>query len=177
MTALARQAKFGASLTSSPHSTGTTDRTNEAGFDRRRTPSRWRRWSLEWFDRSTGRAPPPPRCYTPLLPSGSTLTRARGSKPHHPQLIGEILPRFLERTGISAKVEAASVVPEWEQFVGPGIAAVTQPLRVTEGTLIVAVKTSAWMMELNMMKAELMRRLNVGKRQGRIEQIVFIMAA
>jgi hypothetical protein len=32
------------------------------------------------------------------------------------------------------------------------------------------------MMELNLMKADLMRRLNAGKRQGRIERLVFIMA-
>ncbi|MEX2583396.1 MAG: DUF721 domain-containing protein [Gemmatimonadota bacterium] len=87
-----------------------------------------------------------------------------------------MLPSYLERKGLSAKVEAASVVPEWEALVGAGIAAVTTPVRVSDGTLIVAVKTSAWMMELNMMKGELMRRLNAGKRQGRIEQLVFVMA-
>jgi predicted nucleic acid-binding Zn ribbon protein len=68
------------------------------------------------------------------------------------------------------------VIPEWEELVGPGIAAVANPLRVSEGTLIVAVATSPWMMELNMMKGELMRRLNAGKRAGRIQQIVFVMA-
>jgi predicted nucleic acid-binding Zn ribbon protein len=90
--------------------------------------------------------------------------------------VGELLPSYLERQGLSAKIEAASVVPEWESLVGPGIAAVASPVRVSEGTLFVAVKTSAWMMELNLMKAELMRRLNAGKRKGRIEQLVFLMA-
>jgi predicted nucleic acid-binding Zn ribbon protein len=104
------------------------------------------------------------------------LSRSNGSRQNRPELIGELLPRFLERNGLSARVEAASVVPEWESLVGPGIAAVTDPLRVSDGTLIVAVKTSAWLMELNMMKADLMRRLNAGKRQGRIDQVVFIMA-
>ncbi len=104
------------------------------------------------------------------------MTRSRSSRPDSPQLIGELLPRYLERKGLAAKVEAASVVPEWESLVGDGIAAVTQPLRVSEGTLFVAVSTSAWMMELNLMKAELMRRLNAGKRRGRIEQLVFVLA-
>jgi predicted nucleic acid-binding Zn ribbon protein len=104
------------------------------------------------------------------------VTYSRRSGSDRPQLVGELLPRYLERKGLSAKVEAASVVPEWESLMGPGIAAVATPVRVTEGTLIVAVKTSAWMMELNMMKADLMRRLNAGKREGRIEQLVFIMA-
>lgn len=60
--------------------------------------------------------------------------------------------------------------------MGPGIAAVTNPLRVSNGTLIVEVRSSAWMMELNMMKGDLMRRLNAGKGEGRIEHLVFVMA-
>lgn len=89
--------------------------------------------------------------------------------------MGDVLSRFLNRSGLAAKVEAASVVPEWPNLVGPQIAAVTEPLRVSEGTLFVAVDTSAWIMELNLMKGELMRHLNAGKRAGRIEQIVFVM--
>lgn len=104
------------------------------------------------------------------------MSRSRSPRSDSPQLVGDLLPRFLARKGLAGKVEAASVVPEWESLVGPGIAAVTVPLRVSEGTLFVAVKTSAWLMELNFMKADLMRRLNAGKSQGRIEQLVFVMA-
>lgn len=89
--------------------------------------------------------------------------------------MGELLPTYLRKKGLTAKVEAASVVPEWENLVGPGIAAVTMPVRISEGTLFVQVKTSAWMTELTLMKSELIRRLNAGKREGRIEQLVFVM--
>ena len=94
---------------------------------------------------------------------------------HRPQLIGELIPRLLERQGISARVEAASVIPEWEELVGPAISAVTRPRTVSNGTLIVGVATSAWLMELEMMKSSLMRRLNAGKKAGRIEQLIFVM--
>jgi predicted nucleic acid-binding Zn ribbon protein len=104
------------------------------------------------------------------------LTRSRGSRPGAPQLVGELLPAYLRRQGLTARVEAASVFPEWENLVGPGIAAVARPQRVSEGVLFVAVTTSAWLMELNMMKGDLLRRLNAGKREGRIEQVVFVMA-
>jgi predicted nucleic acid-binding Zn ribbon protein len=89
--------------------------------------------------------------------------------------VGELLSRFLNRRGLAAKVEAASVVPEWVTLVGPQIAAVTQPLRVSDGTLFVAVETSAWIMELNLMKADILRYVNAGKREGRINGIVFVM--
>jgi predicted nucleic acid-binding Zn ribbon protein len=72
-------------------------------------------------------------------------------------------------------VEAATVVEEWPELVGPGIAAVTRVQRIADGVLFVAVTTSAWMMELNLMKQELLRRANAGKKAGRIRQIVFVM--
>jgi predicted nucleic acid-binding Zn ribbon protein len=97
------------------------------------------------------------------------------SRPKGPQQVGELLSGFLNRRGLAARVEAASVVPEWPELVGPQIAAVTEPLRVSDGRLFVAVATSAWIMELNMMKADIMRRLNAGKRKGRIESLVFVM--
>lgn len=97
------------------------------------------------------------------------------ARPGQPQLVGDLLSGFLDRRGLTAKVEAASALTEWAERVGPQIAAVTEPLRVADGTLVVGVATSAWMMELTMMKAELMRRLNGGKTEGRLRQLVFVM--
>ena len=92
-----------------------------------------------------------------------------------PQLIGDLVAEVLKRAGLTARVEAASVITDWAGLVGPQIAAVTRAHRLSGDTLIVAVATSAWMMELNLMKADLMRRVNAGKRDGRIGQIVFVM--
>lgn len=104
------------------------------------------------------------------------MKRSPRDHPSRPQLIGELIPEYLHRKGLAAKVEAASVVPEWEELVGPRIAEVATPVRVSDGTLFIAVTTSAWMMELSLLRGDLMRRLNAGKREGRIEQLVFLMA-
>jgi predicted nucleic acid-binding Zn ribbon protein len=105
------------------------------------------------------------------------LSRSRHLKSTggQPQQVGDLLAKYLNRSGLAPKVEAASVLGEWADRVGPQIAAVTQPLRVNEGTLFVAVSTSAWMMELNLMKGELMRHLNAGKGKGKLQQLVFVM--
>lgn len=103
------------------------------------------------------------------------MSRKRDPKSGQPQSVGDVLAKFLDRKGLAHKVEAAAVIPEWAERVGPQIAAVTEPLRLSEGTLVVAVRTSAWLMELNLMKAELMRHVNAGQRGGRIDQIVFVM--
>lgn len=128
---------------------------------------------------------PPSRRYIsplprqPLLPFPGTPAVSR-SKPRagttQPQPVGDLLARFLDRSGLAAKVEAASVLSEWAERVGPQIAGVTEALRISEGTLFVAVRTSAWLMELNLIKADLMRYLNAGKTgDGKVRQIVFVM--
>ncbi len=68
-------------------------------------------------------------------------------------------------------------MPEWADRVGARIAAVTRPLRVSRGTLFVAVRSSAWLMELKMMEGEIVRRLNADRARGRISRIRFLMDA
>jgi predicted nucleic acid-binding Zn ribbon protein len=103
------------------------------------------------------------------------VKRSPTSQPGRPQLVGDLVSGFLERSGLAAKVEAATVITDWAELVGPQIAAVTRAQRLSGQTLFVAVTTSAWMMELTLMKADLMRRINAGKRVGRVEGIVFVM--
>ena len=93
-----------------------------------------------------------------------------------PRPLGEALEGYLRRSGLGEKMEAASVVPEWDGLVGEKIAAVTAPLRVNAGTLFVAVRSSAWLMELKLMEREILRRVNQDRPRGRISQIRFVMA-
>jgi predicted nucleic acid-binding Zn ribbon protein len=94
-----------------------------------------------------------------------------------PSQVGEEVKRYLEKAGLAARVEEATVVPEWEERVGAAIAGRAVPLRVSRGTLFVAVRSSAWLMELRLMEGEILRRLNAGRAGGRIEKIRFTLAA
>ncbi|MBR9990509.1 MAG: DUF721 domain-containing protein [Gemmatimonadetes bacterium] len=93
-----------------------------------------------------------------------------------PEKLGDALQSYLRDSGLDERVEEAGVVPEWAERVGEAIAAVTTPLRTSRGTLLVAVRTSAWLMELRLMEREILRRLNEGRDRGRIERIRFLMA-
>ena len=119
-----------------------------------------------------------------LEPRGGRLPRwhIRGREDHRmsqkgrdPAPLGQVLAGYLERSGLARKMEEASVVPAWPELVGPAIAAVTTPLRVTDGVLIVAVRSSAWLMELRLMEGEILRRVNAGRRRGRLSRIRFVM--
>ena len=93
-----------------------------------------------------------------------------------PERVGGLIGSMFARLGIAEKVERASVVANWEELVGAPIAAVARPVRVQGDTLFVEVESASWRMELSMMRPQLMRKLNAGKRQGRIERIVFVQA-
>ncbi|MGH7457614.1 MAG: DUF721 domain-containing protein [Longimicrobiaceae bacterium] len=85
-----------------------------------------------------------------------------------------MLSKYLDRSGLAARLEAVSALTEWDRLVGEKIASVTNPIRVSDSTLIVGVTTSPWLMELNLMKRELLYRLNAGRKKGRIEKLVFV---
>jgi predicted nucleic acid-binding Zn ribbon protein len=92
-----------------------------------------------------------------------------------PTPVGDEVARYLKASGLDEKIEEASVIPQWAEKVGEKIASVTTPLHTGEGTLVVAVRSSAWLMELKLMEREIVRRINEGKRTGRIDRIRFVM--
>ncbi|MEJ2319888.1 MAG: DUF721 domain-containing protein [Gemmatimonadales bacterium] len=101
------------------------------------------------------------------------LGRERGERP---EAVGDLVPGLLDRLGVSERVERAGVALDWEELVGPHISRVTVGTRVSGRTLFVEVISAAWLSELNMMRHELLRRINAGRRRGRIEKIVFVQA-
>ena len=101
------------------------------------------------------------------------MTRRRSDrKKDRPRPIGEAIASFLERSGISRRVEQASVIPEWQELVGSQIAQVTEPLSIArDGTLFVAVKTSAWMNELSLLEPQLLASINAKADRARVARI------
>ena len=97
-------------------------------------------------------------------------------KKEGPSKVRETLQKYLDKAGISEKIEAASAVPEWPALVGEGIAGVTTPLKVSNGVLFVAVRSSAWLSELKLMEREIISRLNATRKRGKITSIRFVMS-
>lgn len=78
-----------------------------------------------------------------------------------PQKLGDVVASVLKNAGLTDRVAQAAVIPEWPSLVGPQIAEVTEPLLLQQdGTLVVMVKTHAWMQELTFLEPELLKRLN-----------------
>jgi predicted nucleic acid-binding Zn ribbon protein len=89
-----------------------------------------------------------------------------------PERVASIVAEFLAESGLAGRVDQAGVIPDWAQFVGPQIAAVTEPRSVSaNGTLFVAVTTNAWMTELSLLEPELLRSLNAKPERAPIKRI------
>lgn len=93
-----------------------------------------------------------------------------------PSKIGDVLEQVLKDTGVHEQIQRASTADEWADRVGQAIARVARPRIVSGSVLIVEVRSSAWLNELDMMKDEILRRLNEGRDEGRIEAIRLVLA-
>jgi predicted nucleic acid-binding Zn ribbon protein len=93
-------------------------------------------------------------------------------RPGKPRPIAEALAEVLERRGLDEEVQRAEVLAAWPRLVGPQIAGVTQPRLIAgDGTLVVGVRTNAWMNELSLMERSLVAKLNAGSPGASVKRI------
>ena len=74
------------------------------------------------------------------------------------------------------QLERTGVLDEWPGRVGDAIAKVTHARSVSDSTLIVEVRSSAWLMELNMMRGDFLQRVNELLEEVPLERVVFVLA-
>lgn len=101
---------------------------------------------------------------------------AAGSTPRGPEKVGDILERVLRRRGLARQMEYQKLLEEWPRLVGAGLARVTRARSVRDGVLVVEVPSSAWAMELNLRRRQIMARVNAG-RNVRIKRVMFVLSA
>jgi len=108
-------------------------------------------------------------------PDGRSLSRG-ASRQDRAGRLGAELGRFLQTSGLAEGLEKQGVLVEWPGAVGDAIARVTAPRSISGGTLVVEVRSSSWLMELNLMKREILDRVNAGRPGAPVERIVFVLS-
>ncbi len=93
-----------------------------------------------------------------------------------PVKLGDMLAGVLEERGLRDQVRRMEVLELWPELVGEHVARVTRAKGVSGATLFVEVRTSAWLMELNMMKGEFLQRVNERLPETPVDRIVFVLA-
>jgi predicted nucleic acid-binding Zn ribbon protein len=110
------------------------------------------------------------------MSSGKQGPGGAGTGRSRPTRVAEALAAYLKRSGLGDRLEETSVLDDWADRVGPRIAAVSTPVHVANGALLVAVTSSAWLMELRIMEGSIRSRLNEGRDRGRVNQIRFVLS-
>ena len=87
-----------------------------------------------------------------------------------------VLTSVLQRYGVQEQVERMGVLDLWPEIVGEKLASVTRVRGVDDGVLIVEVRNSAWLMELNMMKGTFLERVNERFADVPMDRLVFVQA-
>jgi predicted nucleic acid-binding Zn ribbon protein len=93
-----------------------------------------------------------------------------------PTRVGSVLADVLEKHGVRKQVERIGVLELWPEIVGEHLARVTRVRGLDEDALFVEVRSSAWLMELSMMKDDFLERVNARLAEEPIERIVFVLA-
>lgn len=93
-----------------------------------------------------------------------------------PARVASVLQGVLEKHGVTKQIERIGVLELWPDIVGEQLAEVTKAKGVEDATLFVEVRSSAWLTELSMMKAEFLERVNRRLGDAAIERIVFVLA-
>jgi predicted nucleic acid-binding Zn ribbon protein len=97
--------------------------------------------------------------------AGRRRDRRAGNR-GRPVSIQDAMLNLMRELGIAPKMAQYDVLAAWPDVVGPQIARVTNPQRMENGILYVAVTTAPWRAELSMKRLELIEKLNthVGTR-------------
>ena len=90
--------------------------------------------------------------------------------------VGDLLGSILEKRGLGTQIRRIGALEIWSGAVGGEISEVTEARTVAASTLFVEVRSSAWLMELSLMKEALLERVNAELGgEGTIDRIVLTL--
>jgi predicted nucleic acid-binding Zn ribbon protein len=93
-----------------------------------------------------------------------------------PAKVGALLSDLLEKRGLRTQVRRMEILDLWPDIVGEALAKVTRARGVDGTALLVEVRSSAWLMELDLMKGDFLERVNQRLEDVPFERVVFVLA-
>ncbi len=87
--------------------------------------------------------------------------------------LGSAMQELIVGLGIKKKIDEYQAVVRWPEIVGDHIAKVSEATRIRQGVLFVSVRVSTWRNELQLRKAEIMKKLNKALGEELVKDIKF----
>ncbi len=83
------------------------------------------------------------------------------------------LEDFLKEKKWSKKIKGYQIISNWENLAGKEIAQSSQPIKIQDKCLFLAVKSNVWANELNLRKGEFIEKINREAGEKIISNILF----
>ena len=83
------------------------------------------------------------------------------------------LENFLKKKKWIKKIKGYQIIDNWENLAGKEIALSSQPIKIQDKCLFLAVKSNVWANELNLRKGELIGKINQEAGEKIISNILF----
>jgi len=80
---------------------------------------------------------------------------------------------LLKNWGLDRASKEQKVFTDWQEALGETLARTTRPVAVHHGSLVIAVKDSSWMQELQFMKTDIIKKLNRALGKAVIQEVRF----
>ena len=90
--------------------------------------------------------------------------------------LNQVLKNVLKKQGLSRELEKYELWESWGQIVGLELAKHSHPSQWKGNTLWIAVQHSAWIQEMQFLKAELLKKIKSSNPQLNIEDLRFVLA-
>lgn len=94
-----------------------------------------------------------------------------------PKSVSDVLSSTFRAFGIEEKIKDYALVADWEGTVGPLLAAVAVPEKITRnGILVVRVADATWAQEITLLKTQILSSLQSRPEGPMIQDIRFVVS-
>lgn len=99
------------------------------------------------------------------------MSRAKRAKMFKAAPVGRLIEGLLKSKGLDGKLKEFRTWLVWDEAVGPQIAARARPIRIRDGILEVRVAHPVWMQQLQLLKPQLLKKINARLEGASIKDI------
>ena len=85
----------------------------------------------------------------------------------------EVLEKYLKEKKWDKRIKGYQIINNWKALAGKEIAQSSQPIKIQDKCLFLAVKSNVWANELNLRKGELIEKINLEAEEEIISDILF----
>lgn len=99
------------------------------------------------------------------------MSRVRRPRMRKAARAGDLLTGLLAGWGLDERLRQYQALVIWDEIVGPQIAARAKPERIRDGVLEVCVDQPTWMQQLQLLKPQILAKLNARLGEGALREI------